>query len=549
MDYLVTVPIQYITKKREIVMKRQEDFPGDIELISQYITENKKQWKKVEHTKEYIYVNLSMVRLQFGWIIPKLYFAKGLEEKTKANVIVMTWRENSLFTQLVESFGFEHIVLDSLNMRNIGVMVKALFQTMRFMLSDGTGEGLKKINAGDLKIGKNLYEDILRTSSLSTIISAKNKICIKKMIHLLGTVDSIQKLCLKKFPKFMICDDIAYHEGIFIKLFLQKNAKVFNVSSMGKEKITVKENGDIKTRSEQKNEMFKNMIKQLDESSVTWSEKYLCERYEGKNGRNIDRGAFSGKAVLSRGEAQMQLGLDPTKKNIVIMAHTFTDAVFNYGELFYRDYYDWTEQTLQLAAKNEKVNWILKPHPTRNSYHEENDSIEDMYERNRKTNIFLLPDDVSAESIRNFADVILTIGGNAGAEFACEGIPAIIIGKPYYQGFGYTIEPKSKMEYEKCLSSIEQIPRLNEEQVNTAKKLFYLNNYPTESIFADEFGTLINEEYKKMTDRIALQYFESNKGTESYNNDLIVKITEYVHTHDMTKCNYYQQGALHGSDN
>ena len=46
MDYLVTVPIQYITKKREIVMKRQEDFPGDIELISQYITENKKQWKK-----------------------------------------------------------------------------------------------------------------------------------------------------------------------------------------------------------------------------------------------------------------------------------------------------------------------------------------------------------------------------------------------------------------------------------------------------------------------------------------------------------------------
>ena len=68
----------------------------------------------------------------------------------------------------------------------------------------------------------------------------------------------------------------------------------------------------------------------------------------------------------------------------------------------------------------------------------------------------------------------MTIGGNAGAEFACEEIPAVIVGKPYYSGFGYTVEPKSREEYEECLKKIHEVERLDNEQIRTAKKVFYI---------------------------------------------------------------------------
>ena len=90
---------------------------------------------------------------------------------------------------------------------------------------------------------------------------------------------------------------------------------------------------------------------------------------------------FTGKKVFTREELQKKLGLDDKKKNVVIMAHTFTDAVFNYGNYYYRDYYDWTEKTLKIASKVKDVNWILKPHPTRAAYNESKDSIENMFKK------------------------------------------------------------------------------------------------------------------------------------------------------------------------
>lgn len=532
--------------------KREEQFPLSEESIEKFIQVNKKQWSGIKHTDQYIFVNFSMVRMQMGWIIPKLLYAKGMEQVTNARPVVFTWRENPLLTGLIESFGMKHIALDTLNRSYYGAGVKSAAKTAMFILTDGTGEGLKKMKACGVSAGKSLYEDIIRTSSLSTIRSARNKICIKKMIHLLWTAYSLDGLCKKHNPCLIVCDDIAYHESLFLKIFHKYNASIYNASSSGEGKIIFEKDGDIRRRGLQGKFFVEQHLARLDESAVRWSENYLKERYEGKNGRNIDRGAFAGKKVLTREEVIKEQGLDPHKKNVVIMAHTFTDAVFNYGELYFRDYYDWTEQTLKLAAENDSVNWILKPHPTRKSYNESADSIESMFERYKKPHMFFLSDDVSAESIKNIADVLITIGGNAGAEFACEGIPSVIVGKPYYHGFGYTIEPKTRKEYEECLKNVDKVDRLNEDQIITAKKVFYIKNsnmIPSDSpMYTDEFANLVNREYNRMMNEIALQYFASNEGTQNYNDDLMKQITDYFATHDMKECEYYRRGVLRGKE-
>lgn len=529
--------------------KREEQLMCSEELVKAFIQENRKQWSNIKHTEQYIFINFSMVRMQMAWIFPKLLYAKGVEMATKGMPIVFTWRENPLLTELIGSFGMKHIALDTLNYSHCDTFLKSFIKTAGFMLLDGSGEGIKKIEICGISAGRSLYEDIIRTSSLSTIKSARNIVCIKKMQHLLWTTYSLNLFCKKYRPCFVVCDDIAYHERMFLKLFHRYKAKIYNASHIGDGKISFEKDGRIKPRSLQKNIIIKQKVDQLDNEVIHWSEKYLKERYKGKNGRDIDRGAFVGKKVITRESIIKSLSLDPKKKNVVIMAHTFTDAVFNYGDLYFRDYYDWTEQTLKLAGEIESVNWILKPHPTRSAYNESVDSIEDMYERYKRPHIHWLSDDVSAESIRNIADVLVTIGGNAGAEFACEGIPSVIVGKPYYHGFGYTIEPKTRKEYEECLRKVDQIKRLNEEQIIKAKKVFYLaNSNILSTAYTDEFAGLIIREYRNMLDEIALKYFASNDGTQQYNDKLMNQIVEYFQSHDMKECEYYRRGVLRGEE-
>lgn len=532
--------------------ERIEELPLSEELVKEFIEKNKQIWPETRKTDKYILINFSMVRMQAAWIIPKLIYAKGLESSTGANSIVLTWRKNSLLTQLIESFGMKHIAIDELNRRDLGAACKSMFKVLLFLLIDGSGEGLKKLRAKNILVGTSIYEDILRTSSLSTIVNVKNKICIKKILHLLWTFYSLDSFCKKKDVQYVISDDVAYHENMFLRLFHSYGAVCYNSSSVSDGKLEFEEDGSIIRRSRIRNLVFHEDIKVLDEKiAIEWSKEYLKQRYLGINGRDIDKGAFLNKKVLTREELEKEYKLNNTKKNIVIMAHTFTDAVFNYGNIYFRDYYDWTEQTLKIASNNNSVNWILKPHPTRSAYNESIDSIENMYEKYKKDHIFFLQDDVSAESIKNIADVLITIGGNAGAEFACEGIPAIIVGYPYYRGFGYTIEPKSFDEYREVLNHVNEIKPLSDDQIKIAQKVFYLGNNKCNNdsmkSYTDTFSNLINEKYSKMNKEIALEYFASNKGTKEYNDEILKAIIDNIE--EFPKCEYYQRGYNRGLNN
>lgn len=525
--------------------KRIEDFPIDEALVEEFIRSNKANWEEIPHNGNYIYINCSMVRMQVGWIIPKLLFAKGLQEKTGAKPIFITWRRNELITRLVESFGCLHMAIDDLCAKHPVGLLKASARVAGLFLAGGSGERIKEMKYKDILIGRCLYEDILRTSSLSTIRTVRNRVCCKKILHILWAIESLEKLH-KKYPvQYAITDDMAYHEGIFIKLFWRLGARVFASSNVGESELLPDANGEIMRTPVLSRLRYEKLISEVTKEQALSAGRILEERFQGKNGKDLDRGAYADKKVYDRSELLEQLQVDESKKNVVIMAHTFTDAVFNYGSYYFRDYYDWLEKTLEIAEPVTTVNWILKPHPTRGAYNESVDSIEEMFARHHQSHMALLPDEVSAESIKHIADVILTIGGNAGAEFACLGIPAIIVGKPYYHGWGYTIEPGSFEEYKTTLEQIEALEPLSEQQIEMARKIFYLKNneqVKTELPYTDELASLINQTYQAMIHKMAVNYFQNNAGTKAYNNQILQDITAYMKEHSLQSSNYYKKG-------
>ena len=526
-------------------MKRIEDFPIDEKVVDEFISENKKKWKTIKHNGKYIFLNFSMVRMQCGWIIPKILYAKGIEETSGAQPLVFTWNENALLTRFFESYGIQHISYHTVMKKDISSLFKSLWKTFCFMITDGTGDGLKNMYYLGVNVGKPLYEDILRTSPLSTIRSARNSICVKKIVHLLWLAGTFDKLC-KKYPiEYGVSDDIAYHEGMLIKIMHQYTNNLFVSNNYRQRKIEIK-NDTVERQGQYLNKQCKEKIHLVSDEQAQWSLQHLKERFQGKNGRVIDRGAFLDKQIYTKKDMKEMIGIDNSKKNVVIMAHTFTDAVFSYGDTFCRDYYDWVEMTLRIASQNEAVNWILKPHPTRFAYNESVDSIELLFEKYKKENMFLLPDEVGGESIKYIADVIITIGGNAGAEYACFGIPVVIIGKPYYSGFGYTIEPTTKEEYKKVLLSIQEKELLDDEQKKIAQKVFYLANSKNleldKSPYRDIYAHLSNTQYEKMFKKAPLDYFKDNKGTQNYNSEYLKQISCIFPFDKIEQIEYFMRG-------
>ncbi len=493
---------------------------------------------------KYIYINLSMVRMQTAWIYPKLLYAKGVAEKTGAGIIALYWREDPCLKELLDSFGIELICIDNEIKKHFGAFLKTVFKTAAFMITDGSGEGLLKLKSGRVPVGASIYEDILRTSSFSTLRSCRNKTCLRKITHLLWMYYSLEKVLRKKKPILMIADDVAYHEWMIEALFHEKGAKIRRSDEQIEEDIYFEDNLLLKRRAKRLNECVHELIDTTGDEMLEDAEKYIEERFKGKNGIAIDRQAFKGKKVMEKEDIVKALKLDPEKKNAVILAHTFSDAVFGYGMTYFRDYYDWCDKTLEMASKIDNVNWILKPHPSRKSYNESKDSIEKMFERHKSANMYFMSDEYSAENLGKIADVIITIGGNGGAESACRGVPALIVGHPFYKGFGYTMEPANIEEYKQMLENLDKVERLNEEQIKTAKKVFYMANckHTVSWYFKDEFALMIRKKYEHMFDEMALQYFESDKGTEKYNDEITESIIEYAKTHDLRLCQYYQRG-------
>lgn len=527
-------------------MSRIESFPITKETVNEFININKTKWDNSSSgvKREVILINLSMVRMQVAWVIPKLLFAKGIEEKTGATPVAITWSNNELLKSFFASFGIEHISLDDLCNSDKLLGIKAFAKTLGVVLFGKSPERIKSIKVSGCKVGLDIYEDILRTSSLSTLRTCRNKVAIKKTIHILWAIYALMKFGKKNKISYAIVDDLAYHEGAFIKIFKALGAKVIASSNVGYESVKLKEDGCILRRAQGDRLDYIKLVDSVTEDNVLQTEELLIARFAGKSGREIDRGAFAGKKIMSKEEMQDLLGLDKNKKTIVIMAHTFTDAVYNYGLYYFKDYYDWLEKTLEIAETVEDVNWVLKPHPTRSAYNESEDSIEKMFDRHKKANIFWTGDDISGESIKNISDAIVTIGGNAGAEYACFGIPAIIVGEPWYSRFGYTIEPSTYEEYKKVLINAKDIKPLDDNQIKTAKKLFYIRNNDNRSQkgYKDELANLLNSHYSDMIGKMAISYFKENKGTSDYNAETLKAYCEYIKTHDVKESQYYQKG-------
>jgi hypothetical protein len=222
---------------------------------------------------------------------------------------------------------------------------------------------------------------------------------------------------------------------------------------------------------------------------MTWSEtawSALRSEVEGcyRTGMWYDEvGTQFNKTMLSRDEIIRVLGLDPRRKTAVVFPHLFWDATFFWGDDLFADYRDWFCQVLSVAARNERVNWVVKLHPAsvvkdrRDGYSGEASELIAMRETLGAPPAhitFLQPDSpISTLSLYQVMDYCLTVRGTVGIEAAMYGIPVLTAGTGRYDGYGFTLDSRSRDAYLARLESLETVAPLTEAQAETARRYAY----------------------------------------------------------------------------
>lgn len=215
------------------------------------------------------------------------------------------------------------------------------------------------------------------------------------------------------------------------------------------------------------------------------------------------------KFFYKRTELIKELKVNKSKKTAVIFSHIFYDATFFFGRNIYFDYQEWLIQTVKIAIQNKNINWILKVHPV-NIWRSrmDNAKLENLetkaiidYFGEIPKNIKIIESDtkINTLSFIEFIDYGITVRGTIGLELSSFGKIVVTAGTGRYDGNGFTLDPKSKKEYEHILLNLHKYKSLSRKKINLAQKFFeicYLKrpiklpqinfNYKSKSLRVDE---------------------------------------------------------------
>lgn len=434
--------------------------------------------KPVIDNNKNIYVECSYVGLACD-TLKKMELAKELAEKFGGKIIFICDRKRRQLSKLLKKQKIKVIYEQDFAWKNPIIFLSAFLQVLRMRRKVKKGEQLLELCVEGILIGDCIYDYILRKRDEAYTIEDINwKRDFSIILNAVHRTKYINKQFLKEKPSFYLSGDFCYLVGIYVRLAQRMDAVV-------RECVVSQSIYDLPKLSKKQYPNQHEVVRyylEKRESENSYNTTYINEYVENLL-KNKFRGignkdtvcAFANKKEMSVEEIKSQMGLNPNKKNIVIMCHCFSDYAHCSSEMIFKDYYDWLEETLKIIHNINNVNWIIRAHPSRHLYGE-SDEVYELFEKYRTPSIFYFPDEYSGSVLKDFADALVTVQGTAGYEFACFGIPIVLSGNAFYSGYGYTVDNQSLDQYIETLQNMDTVTKLSEKQINRAKEIYYFRD-------------------------------------------------------------------------
>ena len=357
--------------------------------------------------------------------------------------------------------------------------LKLFFVTLKeFLIICKTGDILSFSYDG-VTYGDIVYDTYLATFKVATV----KKIDLKLLIILYYCIcrhEDIRKILSRDtFKAVLVSHTIGIKSGVMLRTALRYGYKGYHHHRILQifEKTSDVYDYPFKPSPEDVDKIISECGANFDSIYI----KVLNRNVSGKGSLDAIH-AFSkdNKLYTNKKSFCCDCGLDVTKKNVFVMLHAFTDHPHShFSGMIFKDYYDWFVKTLEFAKTDNTVNWIFKQHPSIKLYPTNDVSFEKLFSDCPQNIVYISEkNQIDTRSLECLADLIITCMGSAGYEMpAMAGIPSLIAGDTFYNGLGFTLEPKTKKEYINYLSNAHKIYKLSPEQQKRARAAYiYINN-------------------------------------------------------------------------
>jgi len=364
--------------------------------------------------------------------------------------------------------------------RYIMLWVLARFQAARAFRALESPEDILNFRVDGIKFGDLIYDTVL-TQGYATIARLDENVL--RVLLAFFVCRYVIKDIIRRYDieTSVFSHTIGLQSGIFVRYLLQNGIEVINRA--GSHQIALKKYqgsddvGVYPLRPEQR--YLSHMVEKCNHIVLGLADTYLADRLN-QNVRDVavDLAFDRRKRTFgSKEEFCNHFGLDSGKKVVFVALHAFNDYPHSHfaKPMIFRDYYDWFEQTLEIAKSQPSANWIFKEHPAAGFYVTKDVNLDTLFQGARYPHIrFLNRDaDFNSRSLALVADAIVTCIGTVGLEYSCMGIPCVLAGDSPYSGFGFTVEPRDAAGYEEQLRHIQELGRLHENQIKMAKIVMF----------------------------------------------------------------------------
>ena len=427
--------------------------------------------KRKENIKaeKIIFVDAAFTDEYILYSVMKISFA--IAENIKGELIVLPpLRENNRIRDIIKCFHPKKILaFKSLVVQGF---IKNLLKMIYLFLTMKSGEDLLHYKDKNIPAGIHIYDEILRRDRLSSI----ERLTIRQKIYLIMSISffyAMHDMFDRKNISYVVLPDNTYRDGLVYEIIKKKVIPSFtgiDINGLSMHKYQCSADYEHHCRTPDKS-IVNNIVN--DPKLNVRVEKYLNIRTEGKEKQHDVMRAYStDKIIIDRAWLIKSYKLDASKPLILVTAHIFCDAPHGYPNMIFKDYEDWLVKTCVRLKNNRNVEFLIKEHPSTSLYKEEG-IIEKILDQQGLSDR-LLEKNINTKSLFTSIDALITCGGTSGMEFPCFGVPVLLGAKPPYSSFSYVVSPDSEAEYYKEIDNIHKYEKLEPENINLAKSVFYV---------------------------------------------------------------------------
>jgi hypothetical protein len=450
--------------------------------------------------------------------------AKTIEHLQGMDIVVLLSafsRKREPYFRLAESYLISRVILTSSSINKALHFISSFFGAVTIFRRIKTLVDIEEIKYREILIGDLIYDTYIRMLDGKYSPQIDHKL-FKYIVFAIYNYKTSTAVFDNNNVEFLVIADKSYlNHGILYRIAVGRDIKTL----MPTKELKLIHKNNIHTHFYHPEISLEEMTEKL--AGVNFDKEvgsYFKERFAG----NIDSievlTSYRNKKIYSKSSIEEILTLDIKKKNVVIMPHAFSDFPHIANGL-YSDYYVWLVNLLKIVKEVDNVNWIIKPHPTSYIF-KETGVVENMLNELGVNNVKIVPNDMNTASVKDFADVILTVRGTPGLEFATFGIPVVTAGDSCYSGYGLDVVSVTKSDYENTIRNLHKISKLDENLKNRAKMIFYFlfikQNAQLDYLMTDIENNMVDY------DKVLINIINNNKKEHFFNNTLFKETADLL---------------------